>query len=246
MTKFAAFSTHLGISLLIFFIVLYFILFHWYPLPYFSTDGGWEGIRIMFFVDVVLGPFLTLLVFKQGKPGLKLDMSMIAIAQMTALIWGGWTVYDQRTALVVLVDDAFYTRSPAQVAEAGLNPAALKKFSTTIPAMAIIRLPEDENTRHRFIVNQGRQIVLLGDRYEPLTPKNMETVLSRSASLEKLEMYVKNATEILREFAKIKGGKLDDYAFIPLHSRYKHGLLAIRREDGKIIGMPDITLPIVY
>ena len=46
----------LSLSALAFFIVLYFIVFLWYPNPHFSTNGGWQGVRIMLFVDIVLGP----------------------------------------------------------------------------------------------------------------------------------------------------------------------------------------------
>ena len=41
----------------------------------------------IFLVDVVLGPGLTLMVFKPGKPGLKFDMAAIVVLQMVALSW---------------------------------------------------------------------------------------------------------------------------------------------------------------
>ncbi|MEJ2399037.1 MAG: hypothetical protein P8Z67_12590, partial [Gammaproteobacteria bacterium] len=101
MTKLKAFASHLGISFLIFLIILYFIIFKWYPFPFFSTDGGWQGIRIIIGVDLVLGPLLTLIVFKPGKPGLKFDLSVIAIMQAGALAWGIWTVHHQRPIAAV-------------------------------------------------------------------------------------------------------------------------------------------------
>lgn len=85
MSRFKAFSIHFAISFAIFLILLYFILFQWYPQPLFSTDGGWRIIRIIVGVDLVLGPLLTLIVFKAGKPGLKFDLTIIAFLQITAL-----------------------------------------------------------------------------------------------------------------------------------------------------------------
>ena len=50
MNRFGAFAVHLGISLVIFIILGYLILFHWYPDFFFASDGGWQGIRIVAFV----------------------------------------------------------------------------------------------------------------------------------------------------------------------------------------------------
>ena len=80
-----AFLIHLTISFIIFLVLAYLIVLHWYPLPYFHTDGGWRGIRIIAGVDLVLGPLLTLIVFKPGKPGLKFDLTLIGLAQAVAL-----------------------------------------------------------------------------------------------------------------------------------------------------------------
>ena len=63
MTRISAFLVHLGISFAIFLALAYLVVFIWYPDFFFSTDGGWQGIRIIALVDLVLGPVLTLCVF---------------------------------------------------------------------------------------------------------------------------------------------------------------------------------------
>ena len=73
MSRIKAFLIHLGISAVIFFILLYLIIFHWYPGFLFTADGGWQGVRIIAAVDLVLGPLLTLVVYKAGKPSLKME-----------------------------------------------------------------------------------------------------------------------------------------------------------------------------
>ncbi len=65
--KVKASSIHLALSFLIFVVILYFILFEWYPEPFFTAQGGWLGIKIMAFVDLVLGPALTFIVFNHLK-----------------------------------------------------------------------------------------------------------------------------------------------------------------------------------
>ena len=87
-TRKQAFVTHLSISMAVFFVLLYLIIFYWYPSYYFHVDGGYRGIATIFFVDVVLGPGLTLMLFKPGKRGLKFDMTVVVVLQITALSWG--------------------------------------------------------------------------------------------------------------------------------------------------------------
>ena len=87
-TRKQAFLMHLAVSACIFVILSYLILFHWFPEFYFYLDGGDRAIATIFFVDVILGPGLTLLVFKPGKKGLKFDMAIILLMHLSALVWG--------------------------------------------------------------------------------------------------------------------------------------------------------------
>ncbi|MCH8105520.1 MAG: hypothetical protein IIC58_08470 [Proteobacteria bacterium] len=66
-TKLKATGIHLSMSLVIFFILAYQIIYVWYPQPYFSIDGGWQGIRIVAAVDLALGPIITFLIFDLAK-----------------------------------------------------------------------------------------------------------------------------------------------------------------------------------
>lgn len=85
---------HLSLSLIIFAVALYLIVAIWYPGLLFTVDGGWQGVRIMVGVDLVLGPLLTLIVFNPGKPRREIatDLGLIALIQMAALCWGFWAV----------------------------------------------------------------------------------------------------------------------------------------------------------
>jgi hypothetical protein len=86
MTKLRAFAIHFGISFLIFIGLAYFVVAIWYPGFFFESDGGWEGMRIIVGVDLVLGPLLTLIVYKHGKPGLRFDLTLIGLVQTVCTI----------------------------------------------------------------------------------------------------------------------------------------------------------------
>jgi hypothetical protein len=84
-SRYEASFYHFLISFVVFVVLAYFVLFRWYPEFFYTIDGGWEGMRIIIGVDLILGPLLTLVVFKAGKPGLKFDLSMIAIIHSVCL-----------------------------------------------------------------------------------------------------------------------------------------------------------------
>ena len=249
MGKLKAFGIHVGISSALFLLLLFFIIIHWYPVPYFSADGGWQGIRLIFLVDVVLGPLLTLLVYKRGKPGLKFDMTLIALAQVVALSWGTWTVYSQRTMAVVFVDDAFHTLNPQQLEQAGLDESDLAQFPHD-PPMAFLRLPEDKQERKKLIreyeLKKNTPVIRLGERYEPLNATHMQTIMSRVNIIDDLRFYNPDFDAVVTRLLKKYGGTLDDYVLVPIHARYRHSVMLIRRDDGRVLTMSELTIPSFY
>ena len=104
MTRWSASGLHLFISLVVGVAFVGLTLGVWYPGPFFDVSGAVGLLSILVPVDVVLGPFLTLLVFKKGKPSLMLDLSVIAILQTAALLYGAWTIAEVRPAYIVLFD----------------------------------------------------------------------------------------------------------------------------------------------
>jgi hypothetical protein len=109
--KIKAASIHLLISMVIFLGILYFILVEWYPQPFFTAAGGWSGIKLMAAIDLVLGPSLTLIIFNHNKAKKEIffDLSLIAMVQISALIWGGLQVYSERPVALVMWEGTFYT-----------------------------------------------------------------------------------------------------------------------------------------
>ena len=225
-----AFLVHLAISFVIFLLLAYLIIFHWYPLPYFHTDGGWRGIRIIAGVDLVLGPLLTLIVFKPGKPGLKFDLTMIALAQAAALTWGIWVTYTGRP--IALVYTVNYL-TPVSVKLYNEIEFPLKKFAlygnkTPVPVYA--DLPHDPVQFHKYLkesVSSGTALFLFTDLYKKFDSESMRIVKQNS---DKLLNYLKadpEGAQLLNEFSQDHGENNHGYLYIPLHSRQQRLVLVL-------------------
>lgn len=102
-----AFAIHITFSALIALIVIGVVFFIWYPSPLHKAVGVTQIFLILLAVDVVLGPLLTLLVYKVGKKTLVVDLVVIAVLQLSALSYGLWTVAEGRPAWLVFAVDGF-------------------------------------------------------------------------------------------------------------------------------------------
>lgn len=244
MTRWKASLIHLGLSAVIYVALLYLIVFLWYPQPYFAADGGWDGVRLITGVDLILGPLLTLIVFKSGKPGLRRDLTLIGLVQTVALIWGAWLVYDQRIAMVTYADGTFYTLNNEQVLDAGSQATAVAMQSSSTPPYAFVRLPADARERQELRLRtlfSAKSVHQLGERYEVLGASNLPDVLNSGVAIGKYTATSEQNREYLDRFLARHGGTISDYAFLPLRCRYQELLLALRRADGSIVDTLNIN-----
>lgn len=235
-TRTHAFAIHLGISLVIFLALLALLVFDWYRFPLFTIEGGWKAVQIIAGCDLVLGPLLTLIVYKPGKPRLKLDLSIIAAIQFTALVSGTAIVYLQRPVLLVFAEERFRSLTYDYVRIAGINPDQLDAYHNTPYPFAVVRMPDNEEDRNKLRwESAGRGgLHLRGDLYEAQNTQYLQDVQQHNVDIEKLAAGNAEALALLERF-KSRHGALDRYYFIPLHARYKNVMLALHRSDGSIV-----------
>src|SRR5690554_2696262 len=100
-----AFLYHLTLSILILSFTSYLFFYIWYPAPLYTATGITKIFLLLLAVDVVLGPLLTLIVYKAGKKTLIMDLTVIALLQLSALGYGAWTVAEGRPAWLVFGGD---------------------------------------------------------------------------------------------------------------------------------------------
>lgn len=91
------FACSIGVGLLL--VGLVFLV--WYPAPLASAAGVAAIFLMLLAIDVTLGPLLSLLVYKEDKKTLKMDLSVIVLIQVMALSYGVYAIAQSRPAWVV-------------------------------------------------------------------------------------------------------------------------------------------------
>lgn len=179
LTRWQAFAVHLALSVLVFVSLTLVIANLWFPGILFSIDGGWNGLKLVTGVDVMLGPILTLVVFKPGKPGLKFDLVCIGLAQVACLAAGIWIVQQARPLALVLAYDTVYSLGAKEFATFGKDTAVLADFPGAYPKLLYVTLSENEftaeveNLRSQFI---GDPLFMQTERYQALPVGDVEGV----------------------------------------------------------------------
>ncbi len=239
MNRFGAFLIHLGISLAIFAVLASLVVFVWYPDFFFTTDGGWQGIRIIVLVDLVLGPLLTLVVFNRNKPRAELrrDLAMIGTFQLACLTAGTYVVWSERPLALVYVDGAFYSMSADSYQEAGVEVPDLSEFPGPWPKRLVVKLPEDFAAQSEIRTRALQSKVPLramAALYQPMTYADLN---APSEGFDIATLQSRDKEENLQEWVLQHGGSLDDYTFFPYGARYAYVFLGFERHEQSLAGV---------
>jgi len=189
-SRWQAAGTHLLISLAIAGAAIAVILGLWFPRPLFEAAGGLGLLYLLVGVDVVLGPLLTLVVFRSGKPGMKFDLGVIGAVQLAALVYGCTVVFLARPAFIVFVKDRFELVSVVELDPGNVAKAKYPEFRTlswTGPKLAAADPPTDPVTRQKFIelAISGIDVQSFPEYYVPYGERRQQ-VLGAAVSIEKL------------------------------------------------------------
>ena len=151
MTRKKAFLIHFGLSLLIVSTCFLMILVAWYPGYYFRIFAATEVLKVLIGVDLVLGPLLTLILFRPGKPGLRFDISVVAMLQICALVFGLHVIYQERPYFTVFSIDRFEVLAKKDVDMARVDPALLRDKSWNEPVLVMAEMPKDQRERDKLV-----------------------------------------------------------------------------------------------
>jgi len=146
MNRFKAFAIHLLISISVISAFVIFVYYIWYDQIYLEITGVIKPLKLIVLVDVVLGPLLTLLVFKPNKKKLKLDLSIIILFQLLAFAYGAYSIHLGKPSLVALKDNSFEVVAETSLKNEELNQSLNKLSHIFSKPVYTYILPDQLNT----------------------------------------------------------------------------------------------------
>lgn len=138
--KIRATLIHMSITGGVFILTGFLVMQVWYPSLHFWINGGINGLQLMFFIDLVLGPCLTFIIYNRQKSRrTKLfDFSIIGLVQFSALIYGFHSVYISKPALLLFQPNGQIVTINQKEYSSSFSDIPLNKVGTftQIPAIA--------------------------------------------------------------------------------------------------------------
>lgn len=128
MSRYTAFVCHFLISCIVGAALLALCWYVWYPAPMLTAIGGQEIFLLVLGVDITLGPLLTLVVFNTQKKSLKFDLAVIALLQVSALVYGVDALLEARPVYVAASGDSFEV-----IQATAVSPIILDKAKASLP-----------------------------------------------------------------------------------------------------------------
>ncbi len=240
MNRWKASATHLTVCIVIAAAILFLMLLAWFPPPYFSAQGGKDLLFLIVSVDVVLGPLITLVIYKHGKKGLKFDLVVIALLQLSALGYGILAIAKARPVYMVYSIDRFEVINARDIDPADMQKATLnefKSFPLTGPKLIAAKLPEDIQERNELMFasfSGGADLSALPKYYVPYQSLKQE-VIDHLKPLSRLKASAKQSNIDLHQVVKDTGLTEDELGFLPISTAKDHLAAIVSRKSAEIM-----------
>jgi hypothetical protein len=223
MSRWRAAAIHLLISAGIAAGVLALMLGVWYGPTLFQAMGGAGLALILIGVDVVLGPALTLVVFRSGKRGLKFDLAAIALFQLAALLYGCYVVSLARPAFIVFVKDQFQVASVAELEPGQLAEAKYPQFrsaSWSGPVLVYGDWPQnfEEQQQLMFAALAGADLQHFPKHYAPYA-QGRDQILAKAQPLPGVRRTEPEVARRIDEWLARSGVDAQNLRYLRLRGR---------------------------
>lgn len=243
MSRWKAASAHLSISIIIGIAAALLVFGIWYPQPFTQVAGGEKLILVLLGVDLVIGPLLTLIVYRHGKRGMAFDLAAIALMQSGALAYGLAVVAQARPVFIVGAVDRLVVVSADALEDADLAAASTEEFryrSWTGPRMANAQLPTDSATISDLAFSglAGKDLERF-PRYYANYSTNVTPLLAKARPLEDLHQQPESMTTI-NQWVQDHGYTASELRWLPIIGRGGDFTAILNARDGHVVGVVSI------
>lgn len=232
------FLTHLSISFLIACIALSIVFFMWYPTPLAKAVGVTHIFLMMLAIDVIVGPILGFLVYKEGKKTLKFDLAVIIFIQFFAFIYGFYSIAQGRPVWIVYSVDRFQLIRKNDIV---LQPHVTvkpeyQKTSWTGAKFAGVVLSKNKEQKQKDMFNAvfGLTLAQQPDRYVPFGQVQQD-IQNNAQDLKLLNQFNNSQVviNILKQYPQAN-------AWVPLKSNTVDMVVLLNKNTGDVIKIVDL------
>ena len=235
-SRFTAFVVHLLLSLVIFASLFAFTYFVLLPGFLFYSEGGITILSLIGGIDVILGPLVTLIIYKKTKPSLKFDLSIIALLQIAALLYGLHALWSVRPLAVFYAKGQYHVTYQDTFTKPTYSDISKNEYLNRLkpPTLAISVPNADSNlTAQSFahVISTGTSYFAqqnLYQDYQTQIPLLRQHAMTPEQAVERSFISKDSPLALLDK---------EKYGFFTFVGNYTTGHLVLDLETGKFIDM---------
>lgn len=234
MNRWKASAIHLSLSILVLCMIAAALVWRWYPPGLFHMAQADKLLVLIGGVDVVLGPLLTLIVYKQGKKSLRFDLAVITLMQVGALCFGLHTAWQSRPVYLVGAVDRFNLMFANEIALDELRRAAPEYRGLPVfgPRLVGVIVPEDPVQKEKALLKAlaGKDLPANPARYVPYASVTATLVARATPSSRLLAKLPATDREILEDAIEATGNPAEDLITLPIESSRGDATMLLLRD----------------
>lgn len=233
MSRYKAFGLHLFISAVLLACIATIPLSTWYADGRLWLTQTHRLFLIIFLVDLFAGPLLTMVVYKAGKPSLKLDLMIIILLQLGFLLVGLHALWASRPVFQVALPHQFvlvFANDIPDVEDDFRYAALYRNLPAFGPELVGVRFPENTQEANDLVFQaaSGRDLTSFPEHYVPFFDLSRE-LLENAKSLNDLDDRLRNLPGMSQWIGR------EDVVWVDISSTRGHGIQLIHRESGQPI-----------
>lgn len=232
------FMKHLIVSFILALCVMGWVFYIWYPYPLAKGVGVTHIFLMMLIIDVVVGPILGLLVYKEGKKTLKFDLTVIIFLQISALCYGIYSIEQGRPAWMAYNVDRFELIRKNEIFVENISKAnkQYQQVSWFKPQFVAVEFAKDQAQRNDDMFAEALAGISLAQRPERYVDFSQATlkIQQRAKKIEELKQYnnMKEVDHILEKYPQAT-------AFLPMKASAVD-MTVLVDQSGKVVKIVDL------
>lgn len=244
MNLYKAAFIHLLISFFIAFTIFASMYFLWYPGNYFGLMGGKKLLALIGFLDIFLGPLLTLIIFKPNKKGLKFDLACIAVLQIIALSYGINAMVVSRPVFTVFNHNKFQVMAQVDMIASELAKAKQAKWKTLSYQGPVLVAIGDVNGKDKkaalfakLVASHAGHYPILFDDYF----KHKNEVIKAGKPIALLAQKNKTNAANINQFLASNKHQIGDFLYFPVITDYAEMSVIVDARTAEVLTILDIN-----
>ncbi|MFZ0024079.1 TfpX/TfpZ family type IV pilin accessory protein [Acinetobacter sp.] len=233
------FLCHFFISSCIAVMLLMWTFCVWYPTPLAKATDVTHIFLMLLIVDVILGPLLGFIVYKEGKKTLKFDLSVIIFIQIAALCYGVFSIEQGRPVWLAYNIDRFELIRKNEIIDEHLDQAQSQFQQTSLlqPQYVAVEFSRDKKQREDDMFAEalgGISIAQKPERYVDFV-QAIPQIKQRAKNVKELEQYndIQQVQKILHKYPNAD-------AWLPLKANALDMVILINKEKAEVVKIVDL------